>query len=77
MPHTPALTLLRRKKKEGTSTWRIQTGKTSYILKHFAKPENRREIENYRILQSLDIPTPRLIAQSKKTLLMEDLSVGA
>jgi len=71
----PELTLLRHKKSDGVSTWRVNP--PGCIVKHFAKPENRREIENYRILQSLDIPTPRLIAQSKKTLLMEDLSVGA
>jgi len=73
----PEITRLQHKKREGTSTWRIQAGKASYIVKHFAKPENRREIENYRILQSLGIPTPRVIAWGNKTLLMEDLSVGA
>jgi len=73
----PELILLRHKKKEGVSTWRVTFGGQSQILKHFSKPEHRREIKNYRILQSLGIPTPRLIAQGKKTLLLEDLSVGA
>jgi len=70
----PKFTLLRHKKQDGVSTWRV---KNCCIAKHFAKPDNRREIENYRILQSLGIPTPRLIAQGEKTLLMEDLSAGA
>ncbi|MCL2494414.1 MAG: aminoglycoside phosphotransferase family protein [Oscillospiraceae bacterium] len=70
------ITRLQHKKREGTSTWRIQAGKASYIIKHFSKPENRREIENYRILQSLGIPTPRVIAQGKRTLLLEDLANG-
>ncbi|MCL2298691.1 MAG: aminoglycoside phosphotransferase family protein [Firmicutes bacterium] len=65
--------LLRHKKKEGVSTWRV--GK--YVVKHFAKPENRREIENYRILRSLGIPTPRVMMHTRKTLVMEDLSIGA
>ena len=85
----PELTLLQRKKKEGVSTWRVvlaPPGATrhpprerrglSFVIKHFAKPENRREIENYRILQSLGIPTPRIIAQTRKTLLLEDLASG-
>jgi len=70
------------------STWRVTLAppgpaghpplkRGAYIVKHFAKPENRREIENYRILQSLDIPTPRVIAWGEKTLLTEDLSIGA
>jgi len=71
----PELTLLRHKKQDGVRTWRVEH--PACVLKHFAKPENRREIENYRILRSLGIPTPRLIAQGEKTLLMEDLSVGA
>jgi len=71
------ITRLQHKRKEGTSTWRIQAGKASYVLKRFAKPEHRREIENYRILQSLGIPTPRVIAQSRKMLLLEDLANGS
>jgi len=71
----PELTLLRHKKREGVSTWRVNP--PVCIVKHFAKPDNRREIENYRILQSLGIPTPRIIARGEKTLLMEDLSIGA
>jgi len=71
----PKLTLLRHKKKEGVSTWRVTH--PACIIKRFSKPEHRREIENYHILQSLDIPTPRVIAWGEKTLLMEDLSIGA
>jgi len=70
------LTLLQRKKQEGVSVWRIRAGKASYVVKHFSKPENRREIENYRILRELGIPTPRVYAHSKKTLLLEDLAGG-
>lgn len=70
----PELTLLRHKKREGVTTWRVDP---IGVVKHFSKPENRREIENYRILQSLGIPTPRIIVWGEKTLLMEDLSIGA
>ena len=84
----PELTLLRHKKQDGVSTWRVgctppgppghpPLKRGAYIVKHFALPENRREIENYHILQSLGIPTPRIIAWGEKTLLMEDLSTGA
>jgi hypothetical protein len=73
----PELTLLRHKKQDGVSTWRVRCLNKSYIIKHFAKPENRREIENYRILRSLGIPAPRVIKRGEKTLLMEDLSLGA
>jgi len=90
----PVIKLLRHKKSDGVSTWRVGAPpgpirfpqetlakpprkRGGLIIKHFSKPGHRREIGNYRILQSLGIPTPRVIAQSRKTLLLEDLSVGA
>lgn len=45
----------------------------SYVLKHFEKPEFRREIEYYRILQRLSVPTIPVIACTKEAILLEDL----
>ena len=53
---------------------RVFCGKGSYILKSFQNPVHRREIENYRLLQSLRIPTIRVIDATDSALLLEDLN---
>lgn len=60
--------------KDGILVARVFCGKGSYILKSFQNPVHRREIENYRLLQSLRIPTIRVIDATDSALLLEDLN---
>ena len=60
--------------KDGIVVTRVFCGKGSYILKSFQNPVHRREIENYRLLQSLRIPTIRVIDATDSALLLEDLN---
>lgn len=65
------LTLVRNK--DGVSVWRVATGADSYVMKCFDKPEYRREITNYKVLSSLNIPTLKLINYTNHSLLIEDI----
>lgn len=59
--------------KDGIGVYRVWRREKSYVLKHFEKPEFRREIECYRILQRLGIPTIPMIASTDEAILLEDL----
>lgn len=59
--------------KDGVTVARVRCDRDTVILKAFEKTEYRREIENYALLNSLHIATPRIIAQTDRALLMEDL----
>ena len=45
----------------------------SLIINYLEKLEFGREVENYKILLSLDIPTLNIIATTDKALLMDDI----
>ena len=59
--------------KDGVTVARIVSGKKSYVVKCFQKDEHKREMENYRLLASLAIPTIRVIASTDSALLLEDM----
>lgn len=59
--------------KDGVTTARIVCGAQSYVLKCFEKAEYRREIDNYRLLQTLNVPTMQVIASTDAALLLEDI----
>ena len=59
--------------KDGITVARVHVNGQTAILKAFENPEHRREIRNYAILNSLHIPSPRILAQTDCALLMEDL----
>jgi hypothetical protein len=63
--------------KDGVAVYRVTGKRSSYILKYLEKQADRREIENYRILQSLGIPTLRIVAHTDSALLMEDVEQSA
>ena len=50
--------------KDGVSVWRVVTDSDSYVMKCFGKPEHRREIANYQLLNSLGVPTLRVIVDT-------------
>lgn len=59
--------------KDGIFVYRVYSGTETYVLKCFENPEFRREIENYKILSSLQVPTIKIIASTNCALLMEDI----
>lgn len=59
--------------KDGVTVARIVSGKKSYVVKCFQKDEHKREMDNYRLLASLAIPTIRVIASTGSALLLEDM----
>lgn len=59
--------------KEGIIVARVKNDTTSLIIKYFKNVEFRREIENYKILSSLHIPTLNIISTTENALLMEDI----
>lgn len=65
------------RKKDGVAVYRAARAGETFVLKTFEKESDRREIANYRILQSLNVPTLRVIASTDSALLMEDVSKSA
>lgn len=59
--------------KDGVTVARIVSGEKSYVVKCFQKDEHKREMDNYRLLASLAIPTIRVIASTDSALLLEDM----
>lgn len=59
--------------KDGIFIARIWTPESSVFLKYFEREADRREIQNYQILQSLGIPTLNILAYTDSALLMEDI----
>lgn len=60
--------------KDGVTVARIKSGVHSYVIKCFQSEEFRREISNYHILSSLDIPTIKVIAATDSAILLEDMA---
>ncbi|MCL1804287.1 MAG: phosphotransferase, partial [Eubacteriaceae bacterium] len=59
--------------KDGVSVWRVTADDDSYVMKCFDRPEYRREIANYQLLNSLGVPTLKMIAYTDCSLVMEDI----
>ena len=64
------------REKDGVGVYRIDGPDGRCVLKTFDQSEGRREIGNYRLLQSLGVPTPRLLRAADDALLLEDLDAG-
>lgn len=60
--------------KDGVTVARVGLGDASYILKTFDDDDFAREIDNYRILASLGVPTLKLFGSRPRSILMEDIS---
>ena len=61
------------REKEGIAVARIRDGGKTYVLKCFRNEADRRETENYRILQSCGVPTLHVYGCTEASLLLEDL----
>ena len=59
--------------KDGVSVWRVTANAYSYVMKCFDKPEYRREIANYQLLNSLGVSTLKMIAHTDCSLVIEDI----
>ena len=59
--------------KDGIYVWRVAAGNVSYIMKHFENVEYRREIENYKTLISLGVPTLNVVAHTSCSILLQDI----
>lgn len=62
--------------KDGVIVARIQNDTISYIFKYFQNEDYKREIKNYKLLQSLNIPTIRVFGFTDLAILMEDVSLS-
>ncbi len=62
--------------KDGISLYRVKSEGKSLILKVFENKEYAREIENYRVLSSLDITTLPLLGYTKNAILLPDVEAN-
>ena len=60
--------------KDGVIVARVQSGEESYIIKYFRDEDFKREIKNYQLLDTLDIPTVKVFGFTDSAILMEDIS---
>ena len=71
----PNCSLIRAK--AGISLYRVKSEGKSFVLKVFEKQEDVREIENYRILSSLGIPTLPLLGVTQNAILLPDVEASS
>lgn len=62
--------------KDGIAVWRVTNDNDSFVMKCFDKPEYRREIESYRLLNSIGVPTLKVVAYTDCALVLEDIERG-
>ena len=76
LDHKPiAIRILQEK--DGVVVARIHCKNESFVMKLFQKQEFCREILNYKILSSLNIPTLNIISATDRALLMEDVGISS
>ena len=59
--------------KDGVIVARVVSGKCSYVVKCFQNNEYKREMENYRLLAALGVPTIQVVSSTESSLLLEDI----
>ena len=72
--NTPYRTINLIQNKDGVIVARVQSGEESYIIKYFQNKEFKREIKNYQLLDTLNIPTVKVFDFTDSAILMEDIS---
>ena len=60
--------------KDGVIVARVQSESKSFIIKYFQNENYKREISNYKLLKSLNIPTIQTIGFTDSAIVMEDIS---
>jgi len=67
----PIVTKIREK--DGISVYRVDSNGERYILKSFKNPWDRREISNYKLLATLNVPTLPMLNHTEMALLLPDV----
>ncbi len=62
--------------RHGHGVWRLVTAGGSYVLKWMPGSEGRVEVEGYRLLRKLGVPTLPLYGSTDQALLLEDLGTS-
>ena len=65
------------KEKDGIIVGRVVCGENSYVIKCFQKDDYKREIKNYQLLDSIGIPTIRVIDSTDSALLLVDIDYSS
>lgn len=60
--------------KDGVIVARVQSVEKSFVIKYFLNEYYKREIKNYKLFQSLNIPTVKVFGFTDSAILMEDIS---
>lgn len=61
------------REKDGISVYRVDSQGEKYVLKVFARAEDRREIANYKLLAALGVATLPLLQHTEYALLLPDV----
>ena len=64
------------RKKFGINVFRVSHGGKSCVGKYFKQKHGRKEIQHYKLLQSIGVPTLKLYAHTKRLMLLEDIAAG-
>lgn len=62
--------------KDGVIVARVQSAAKSYIIKYFQNEDFKREIKNYQLIDTLNIPTVKVFGVTDSAILMEDVSLN-
>lgn len=65
---------VRMRTKDDISLYRVESEGKRYVLKVFGRREDAREIENYRLLAALGVPTLPLLAATSNAILLPDVT---
>lgn len=60
--------------KDSIYVYRVRSNKKCYIIKYFDNSDYAREINNYKILNSIGVKTMSLIAHTNQSILLEDIT---
>ena len=64
------------REKWGVHVYRCKYDGSPAVVKYFENESDKREIENYRILNKYNIPTIKILAYGKSSIVMEDISAS-
>ncbi|QNO14085.1 hypothetical protein HYG86_04505 [Alkalicella caledoniensis] len=73
LKNSESLTLNEISNKDGVMLYRFKYEGQSYVVKYFKNEKYTREIENYKILNELSIPTIKSYGYTDRSILLEDI----
>ena len=60
--------------KDGIFVGSVEIGNQKLVVKYFENPQHAVEIDNYKLLEKLGVPTPKIFHSSQNLLVMENLN---